>query len=68
MEKTAQFWLLLFVGLFSGLDAIMKNINNLTEGFTSWWNSLIPIIQLIAAIALVWLIFKKIMGSTYLLV
>ncbi len=59
MEKTAQFWLLFFVGLFSGLDAIMKNINNLTEGFTNWWNSLTPIAQLIVAIALIWLISKK---------
>jgi len=59
MDKTWKFWVPLIIAILSGYDAIVRNLNNLINGFNNFWISLAPIIQLALVILALYLIFKK---------
>lgn len=57
-NKSVQI-IILAVVILGTIDAIARNINNIINGFSNWWNSLAPVVQLVLMGLILYFIFKE---------
>lgn len=59
MRNTTFNWVIIIIVVLGTIDAVVRNVNNLIQGFTGWWDGVAPIVQLLLVILVFYLISKK---------